>query len=93
MSDTKYDEGVIMALLERFNKQRLPKAIELKDRVDAGATLSNLDIRFLQDVMADAQKLAPLLERHPEYHDLVGRGAQLYRQITEKALENEKNAG
>ena len=93
MSDTKYDEGVIMALLERFNKQRLPKAIELKDRVDAGATLSNLDIRFLQDVMADAQKLAPLLERHPEYQDLVSRAAQLYRQITEKALENEKNAG
>ena len=93
MSDQKYDEGVIMALVERFNTQRLPKAVELKDRVDAGATLSNLDIRFLQDVMADAQKLTPLLERHPEYHDLVGRAAHLYRQITEKALENEKNAG
>lgn len=93
MSDQKYDEGVIMAVLERFNKQRLPKALELKERVDAGATLNNLDIHFLQEVMEDAQRLAPLLDRHPEYHDLVGRAAQLYRQITEKALANEKNAG
>lgn len=93
MSDPVYDEGVIMAVLERFNSQRLPKALELKDRVDAGATLNDLDIRFLQDVMADAQRLTPLLDRHPKYHDLVGRAAQLYRQITEKALENEKNAG
>ena len=93
MSDPKYDEGVIMALVERFNTQRLPKALELKGRIDAGGTLNDLDMNFLQSVLADAQSIKPLIERHPEYQDLVGRAAQLFREITEKALENEKNAG
>ncbi len=93
MSDPKYDDGVIMALVERFNTQRLPKALELKKRIDAGGTLSGLDMHFLQSVLADAQSMKPLIERHPEYQELAGRAAILFREITEKALENEKNAG
>jgi hypothetical protein len=93
MSNVTHDAGVIMALVERFNSQRLPRALELKTRVDAGATLNDFDLHFLQDVMEDAKRIAPLVDRHPEYQELVARAAHLYREITEKALENEKNAG
>ena len=39
---------------------------------------------------ADAANLKPLIERHPEHQELVGKLFGLYREITEKALANEK---
>ncbi len=54
--------------------------------------LKDLDIAFLEEVLADAGKIAPLVEAHPEWQDLVGRVMQLYKQVTSKALENQERA-
>lgn len=89
---SKHDPGRIQVLVERLNTQRLPQALDLKDKVDAGATLSDYDLRFLEDVFADAQKLRPLIERHPEYQELVARVIHLYKDILDKATENENRA-
>ena len=48
---------------------------------------------FLQEVFADSTQVMPLLARHPEYEPLASKVASLYREITEKALANEKAAG
>jgi len=48
MKDTAGELGVIYALIERFEKQRLPRLLELKKRVDKGEVFSESDIRFLQ---------------------------------------------
>lgn len=90
MSDSSHDAGVIQALLERLNTQRLPRALDLKDKVDAGEPLSEYDMRFLDEVLHDAHTIKPLVERHPEYQQLVARIIHLYKEITDKALENEK---
>lgn len=92
MSTPIHDAGVIQALVERLNTQRLPFALELKERVDQGETLSDYDLGKLEEVLADAQTIQPLLDRHPEYQDLAGRILHLYKEILEKAMENEKNA-
>ena len=91
MSDSTKDTGVIMALLERFEKQRLPAALALKEKVDRGELLSDQDISFLEQIDNDIKKGKPLIDRHPEFHDLVSRVVNLYKEISEKALENEKN--
>ena len=31
-----------------------------------------------------------LVDKHPEYQDLYARAVHLYKEITQKALENEK---
>jgi len=44
MSDDTEDTGVITVLLERLNDFRLPRLLELKERMDAGETLSENDM-------------------------------------------------
>ena len=92
MTDTSKEAGVIQTLVERLSNQRLPRALDLKTKVDAGETLSNFDLQFLEEVFSDAQKIRPLVERHPEYQELAARMVHLYKEILDKAAENEKHA-
>jgi len=90
MSSNSDDQGLLAVLVERLEKQRLPRALALKEKVDKGQTLNDFDIAFLEEVFTDAANIRPLLERHPEYHNLVGKVAILYREITERALANQR---
>ena len=87
------DKGTIAVLMKRLNEQRLPRALELRDRVNRGDVLTELDIKFLSDVFEDTNRIKPLVERNPEYHEIVGRMVALYKEITDKALANEQAKG
>ncbi|MCU7806432.1 MAG: hypothetical protein KZQ73_00965 [Candidatus Thiodiazotropha sp. (ex Semelilucina semeliformis)] len=89
MTDSNKDDGVITALLERFEKIRYPRALALKEQVDRGEKLSNSDIAFLERVISDAKEIQPLAIKHPEYQPLIAQAIHLYQEITKKALENE----
>ena len=90
MAEVSKELGVIAVLAKRMVEERLPKALALKDRVDKGAVLDDLDIAFLQQVVDDASKVKPLMKSDPRVLETAGRMLQLYREITEKALANEK---
>jgi len=92
MIDKTHDAGVIQTLVERINDQRLPRALELKEKVDAGKPLDDFDLRFLEEVFADAQTIKPMMDRHPEYQKLVAQLIHFYKEILDKALENENKA-
>ena len=47
MSTKDKDKGVILVLLERFNKQRLPRALSLKKKVDSGELLDDYDHKYM----------------------------------------------
>ena len=83
------DAGIAAAIIERMETQRLPRALELKAKVDKGDVLDDFDIDFLDRVFADTNELRPLLARHPEYQELAARVINLYHDITAKALANE----
>jgi hypothetical protein len=93
MSETTQDAGVIAVLMQRLETQRLPRALELKEKVDRGELLNDFDIAFLEEVHADSTSIQALLERHPEYRSLVSRMLDLYQEITARAIENEKRSG
>ena len=92
MKDPSGDAGTIQVLLERLNTERLPRALRMKEKVDRGETLDDYDLRFLNQVFADAGQAKTLVSRHPELQSLVNRLIDLYNHITKKALENEQKA-
>ena len=90
MTDQSEDEGVILALLERFEKYRLPRALEIKERVDQGEKLSDEDLDFLKDVLEGHRHVKPYVDKYPQYESVVSQAMNLYHQITSKALDNEE---
>jgi hypothetical protein len=71
-------------------EERLPKALAMKERVDKGGLLNDLDLAFLEQVLKDAGQIRPMMQKDPRVLKVAGQMVQLYKEITEKALENEK---
>ena len=90
MNESEHELGAIYALIERFDKQRLPQLLELKERVDQGGVLSESDIQFMYQITHDAQQSKHLIDRHPEWHKFCAEVIHLYEEIAEKALDNEE---
>lgn len=93
MSEISKSLGTITVIGERMVKIRLPRALEIKERVDSGEVLTDHDLRFLEEVFEDAHTITPLLAERPEYQDIAARMLALYKEITTKALENQERQG
>ena len=84
------DTGIIMVIVEWFQKQRLPRVMEIKAKLDRGEALNEFDIEYLSEAIHDNCGFVPYLGRHPEYQALVSKVIHYYKQITDDALANEK---
>lgn len=92
MTTPANEAGVLAVLVDRLEKQRLPRILDIKARVDKGETLTDPDIRFLGEAMEDALKVKPLIDNHPEYQELARKVTGLYKEVTDKALANQERA-
>ena len=92
MKESTMDAGLIEVILERLEKQRLPRLLEIKEKVEGGHSLDDFDVDFLEMSMEDARSFIPVIDRHPEYQSLAAKVMDLYKTISEKALEIEKNS-
>jgi len=90
MNKSEKDRGTIVALIERFNTQRLPVAQALKKKVDSGQLLDQSEYQQLYQVEEDLNKVRALVERNPEYQDLAAKILNLWIEITKKEVENQK---
>ncbi len=84
------DTGVILVLLESFEKQRLPRIIEIKLKLDYGDIINEFELEYLSEALHDARMLLPYLDRHPEYQPLVAKIIHYYKLVVDEALANEK---
>lgn len=91
MSLTKKELGVVQAVMEQYEKDQLPRLLQLKKAVDDGATLTDRDITFLTELIELAKGGPAFAEKHPEFQMLISRAVSLYNHITTKALDNEKH--
>ena len=93
MKDRNEDIGVITAVVDRLANKRLPRVLSLKEKVDAGEKLDAGNMAYLERILEDAKEVQRIMAINPlpEYEDLLAQVAHLYKEITTKALENEKN--
>ncbi len=89
LSQEEIDAGTIAALLER-GKRRIPNLLAIKKRLEAGGTLSDLEITELTKMIEGFGSTRALVDRHPEYQELVARIISLYEEITAMAVANEE---
>jgi hypothetical protein len=90
VGDSSAELAVIYTLIDRFEKQRLPRLLDIKNRVDRGGVLTESDIHFMLEIADDAQRSKRLIDRHPEWHRFCAEVIHLFEEVAEKALENEK---
>ncbi|HKE44097.1 MAG TPA: hypothetical protein VKB41_06125 [Steroidobacteraceae bacterium] len=90
MAKPTKDTGIIQVLLERLNNERLPRALDLKKKVDGGERLADHDLEFLNKVFEDTGNAQRLAAQHPEFQPLLAKLTSLYSEITRKGLENEQ---
>lgn len=90
MSQVSSQDGVIVAIIDRFEKFRLPRALDIKAKVERGECLDDSDIAHLKQVMDDAEDVKRFVDQRPDLQPLYTRAISLYQEITQKALENEQ---
>lgn len=91
MNEDMKDKMIMNTLLERFQKQRLPRLLDIKKAVDQGDKLGNFDMEFLEEVFSDTRQNQRYIQAaDDELKSLFMKALSLYNEITEKALENEQ---
>ncbi len=78
------EEGVVEALIERFEQWRLPRALDIKAKVDRGEQLDDFDIGFLEEVLKDAEAIKPYVDRRPAYQTLGTTASRKRHWITSR---------
>ena len=88
MKDSQRNKGVIFALVERIEKQRLPRALSIRKKLEAGGKLDTPDLKFLEQVAKDGKNIKPLLDEFPEWEPLAQKMYSLYLEIVKMHQEN-----
>lgn len=88
-SSPQKELGIITALINRLETQRLPRALAIKDKLDHGNILDDIDIAFLTEEFADMANLMVRLKPFPECQRLVGKITDLYQEIAAQAIHNQ----
>ncbi len=69
MTYTEDELGKIETVLDRLVKFRLPRIMDIKQRVDAGETLNEFEIVFLEEALEDAERNKQFVDHHPEFQN------------------------
>ncbi|WP_415899926.1 hypothetical protein [Neptuniibacter sp. QD48_11] len=86
--DTSRKENVIQISILDIQKRLLPRAYELRDRLQAGQAAETYDLEFLDTLHNAIQNLHILSTDSPEHHLFIGNLVQLYSALISMALNN-----
>lgn len=84
------DNGLLTVLMERYEKQRLPRILAMQAKVARGEPLVSFDIQYLQEVAASVNELRPFLNRHPECNTLATHLVNLCADVAQKGVSIEQ---
>ena len=82
--------GVFHSLMLEFEQHHLPRLLRLKDKVDSGEVINDVDFEFLCKEIKDACTTKHLVVSYPELEEFCLNIAHLYKELCDKAVDNEK---
>jgi hypothetical protein len=86
------EERVLRALLINFEKHRLPRVLDIKEKVDRGEVLNDWEVAFLEGAITEAMRAKASVDRHPKFQAVYARAVRLYDEVTVQALKNEQRS-
>jgi hypothetical protein len=84
-----HNDGIEHVMVDRFIKYELPKLLGLKEKVDGGAKLADVEIQLMSNIVERARNFHRLVEVWPEYKPVIAQIIDTYNEISARALENE----
>lgn len=90
MQHSDDEVGIAQVMLKNLIEHRLPRMLDLQQRVNSGECLTDYDIAYIEEALRDANQNKQYEVKFPEYEGLIGQVVHLYREITSQALENQK---
>ena len=82
--------GIMQSLMQEFEQHRLPRLLRLKDKVDNGDAINEVDLDFLCKEIKDASLTVHMTVNYPELQEFCLYMCHMYKEICEEALENEQ---
>ena len=82
--------GIVQSLVQEFEQHRLPRLFRLKDKLDNGDPINDVDLEYLCKEIKDAGLAMHMTVNYPEMRDFCLSMSHLYKEICDEALENEQ---
>ena len=82
--------GVIQSLVVEYERHKLPRIFRLKDKIDRGEIINDIDLEYICKQLKDASLAMHLTVHYPELQDFCLIMGHLCKDICEGALENQK---
>ena len=82
--------GVIQSLVREYEHQRCPRLFRLKDKIDRGEAINDIDMQYICKQLKDASLAMHLTVNYPELVEFCLIMGHLCKDICDGALENQK---
>jgi len=83
--------GIAQSLVQEFEQHRLPRMLRLKEKVDNGNVINDVDFDLLCTDIKDANLAMHMMVNYPELQEFCLQMAHLYKEICDQAVANEKS--
>jgi hypothetical protein len=84
-----HHQGVLLIAMRRFREVHLPRAEDMRDRVDRGECLTDADLAYLRQTFGECRAVGWHAADMPDWQEICVRVVALYRSLMERAVENE----
>ena len=84
------EEETLAVMLKNFSDHNFKRLLGIKESVDSGNVLSELELQFLEGMYERAKRARTLVGKHDDYQQLFSKAVDIYTAVVNKAMENEK---
>jgi hypothetical protein len=81
--------GIIQSLVQEFEQHRLPRLFRIKDKLDRGEAINDVDFECLCREIKDAGLAMHMTVNYPELQEFCLSMSHFYKEICDEALDNE----